>query len=88
LVGWMVGAVDSGYRADSKNDLGKDLSDVLKLFTVLWDRGAVVIARPLTYKTSDGSDLSPFTPSLFLLYVSELGVRVCGPWDAKSLNKH
>jgi hypothetical protein len=41
----------------------------------------------LSYKASDGSDLSPFTPFLFLPDVRELGVKVCGFWDAKSLNK-
>ena len=52
-----MGAVDSGYQAAPKNDLGKGLSDVLELVTVLWDCEAVVIAKPLTYKVSDGSDL-------------------------------
>jgi hypothetical protein len=84
----MVGAVDSVYQAVPKNDFGNGVSDVLELFTLLWDCEAVVIARPLTYKASDGSDLSPFKSSPFLLNVRELGVRVCGSYDAKSLNKN
>jgi hypothetical protein len=82
-----VGAVDSGYQAAPQTYLGKGLSGVLELVSVLWACEAVIIARPLAYKASDGSDLSPFTPSLFLPDVRELGVRFCGSWDAKSLNK-
>ena len=41
----------------------------------------------MTYNASYEFDLSSLTPSLFLLNIHELGVRLCGYWDAKSLNK-
>jgi hypothetical protein len=63
LVGWMAGAVDSGYQAAHKYDLRKGLSVIQELVTVLWDCEAVVIARLLNYKAPDGSDLSPLAPS-------------------------
>lgn len=44
-----------------------------------------MIARPLTYLSSDGSDLAPLTPSIFLQDVREVGVPDCDYLDATSL---
>ena len=44
-------------------------------------------ARPLTYMSSDGFDLIPLTPSLFIQDVREVGVTDCDFLDAKALNK-
>jgi hypothetical protein len=57
-----------------------------ELATVLSDCEAVVNARPLAYMSSDGSDLTPLTPSFFLQDVREVGVPDCDFLDAKALD--
>jgi hypothetical protein len=70
-----------------KRTLGRACLTCEELATVLCDRDAVVNARPLTYMSSDGSDLTPLTPSFFLEDVQEVEVPDCDYLDAKALNR-
>lgn len=66
-----------------RRTLGRACLTYRELAAVFCDCEAVVNARPLKYMSSDGSDLMPLTPPLFLQDVWEVGVPDCDFWKPK-----
>lgn len=69
-----------------RGSLGKTTVDYENMITILCDCEAIVNSRPLTYMSTDSTDLVPLTPNMFLRDLAESQVVDFDAIEAKGQN--